>query len=300
MATDSISTTELSTKTNQGELPGIGMVAVGALAFSSLALFTRPIQGMEAQAIAFFRILFGFGFLSILLVRDRTPLRINNFRKEIPKILLVGVLISGTASLYIYSLQYTSVANAALLVNTSPIYVAMLGPWLLKEAPPKFILPSLALVIGGTALISGVGRETMNDGSMWGIAAGALAGFIYSFVIMLSRSLGRTVGGYTQGLWGAGVGSLVLLPLAINTPWQVVQVNLVYLIPAGMITLGFSTLMYYKALQRVRAQVVSVVAILEPVFGILLGWLVFAERLDAFEILGCVLVLGGILLISRY
>jgi DME family drug/metabolite transporter len=67
----------------------------------------------------------------------------------------------------------------------------------------------------------------------------------------------------------------------------------------GAITLGLAPLMYFLALQKLKAQVVSVVAILEPVFGVLIGVLIFQEALTIPAMLGSVLILAAIYLISK-
>jgi drug/metabolite transporter (DMT)-like permease len=281
------------------ELIGSGMVAIGALAFSSLILFTRVIEGMDALAIAFFRAFFAFLFFCVLLIRFRAPLNFLAYRRELPRLLLLGGLTGVTAALYIYAIQKTSAANAALLVNSAPVYIALIAPFWLREKRPRFTWLSLFSVLLGIGLITSGSGENGSGGNFLGILAGVLSGFLYAWVLMISRFLGNQVGGYTQAFWGAGIAALVLAPWAIGVSWQVVSPSLIYLIPAGIISLGLSTLLYYLALQRVRAQVASVVAILEPVFGALIGVFLFGEQFTGSGLAGCLFVLTGIFLITR-
>jgi drug/metabolite transporter (DMT)-like permease len=122
---------------------------------------------------------------------------------------------------------------------------------------------------------------------------------VYALVLLTSRGLRQSVGGFTQAIWTAGISSLALLPWALYASPLAIQANLIYLIPAGIISLGISTLLYFLALGRTRAQIVSVVAILEPVFGALIGVFFLGEFFTLPGLIGCVLVLGGIYLITR-
>jgi len=85
----------------------------------------------------------------------------------------------------------------------------------------------------------------------------------------------------------------------VRTPWADIQRNLIFLVPLGIVSLGISSLMYFLALQRVKAQVVSVVAILEPVSGVLIGLLLFNEVPTITALFGSLLILFSIYLITR-
>lgn len=275
------------------------MVAIGALCYSTLILFTRNLAGLDAVAIAFYRAIFAFVFFGLSVFWFNAPLKIRAYRKAIPRLILLGILMSLTASLYIFSIQHTSAANAALLVNSAPIYLAFLGPWVLKEHPPRFTWISLALVLPGILLITqGGSSNSVGDISIWGISAGIISGLSYALMLLISRSLKGEAGGHVQAFWGAGVTALVLSPWALHSSQQPDLSQLWLLIPMGVISMGFSTLLYYLALQHLKVQVVSVVAILEPVFGALIGVFIFSEVFTSAGLAGCLMVLVSILLIS--
>lgn len=72
----------------------------------------------------------------------------------------------------------------------------------------------------------------------------------------------------------------------------------VVLIMAWIIVLGTVTPFFVQlsALRHIPATVVTVVAMLEPVIAVVLGWAWFEESLTAVQVLGAMLVLGGIAL----
>ncbi len=278
---------------------GIVLVAVGALCFSLAIPFVRWTDGLNTTTIAFFRALFGFLFLCTLLIKFRAPLDFAAYRSSVRTLLVLGLIVSMTVTLYTYSIQHTTAANAALLVNSSPIYVAVLAPIALKEPRARYTWLSLILAIIGTVCVSNPARRDLDTDSFSGILAGAASGFTYAIVLMISRNLRGRVGGYTQTLWTNGLVALVLLPWAVQSSGPAVIDNLPKLIPLGIFSLGLSYLLYFQGLQRISAQVVSVVALFEPVSGALIGMIFFAEMPNLLGWTGGLLILVSIYLISR-
>ena len=277
----------------------IGLVALGAFCYSTLIIFTRLAHGLDALSIAFFRAFFAFLFFSLLLPRFSEPLHPSRYRSAIPALIGLGVAIGATAGLYIYAVQHTTAANAALLVNSAPIYIAVLAPLLLKEERPRYLYASLALIAVGIALITITPSMRDGDGSFGGILAGVASGFMYSLTMLFSRWMRQRVSGFTQTFWGTGVAALLLLPFACRVPLSGILRNLPVLVPLGIVSLGIASLLYFVALQKLRAQVVSVVAILEPVSGMLIGLWMFHEPLTLQALSGSLLILASIYLISR-
>lgn len=277
----------------------IGLVALGALCYSTLIIFTRLTHDMGAMSIAFFRAFFAFLFFCLLLIRFREPFEFSRYRSGVWALVASGLAMGLTAALYIFAVQHTTAANSALLVNSAPIYIAFLAPWFLKEARPRFTWHSLALILVGILLITGVLEKGLTLDSLSGILAGVLSGFTYALTMLFSRFLRGKASGFTQTFWNTGVASLLLLPFALQGSWDTMRSNLPVLIPLGVISLGIASFLYFVSLQKLKAQVVSVVAILEPVSGVLIGILLYQEPLTPASIIGSLLILFSIYLISR-
>jgi drug/metabolite transporter (DMT)-like permease len=283
----------------QTDWQGVVLVGVGAFCFSLAIPFVRWTDGLNTPTIAFFRAVFGFLFLCTLLVRFRAPLDFAAYRASMRTLAVLGVIVSMTVTLYTYAIQHTTAANAALLVNSAPIYVALLAPVVLKEPRARYTWLSLGLAIIGTVCVSNPAQIELDSDSFMGIVAAALSGFTYALVLMISRSLRGRVGGLTQTMWSNAIVALVLLPWALQSSGSTVVTNLPTLIPLGIFSLGLSYLLYFQGLQRISAQVVSIVALFEPVSGALMGLIFFAEAPDLLGWIGGLLILVSIYLISR-
>lgn len=291
--TDNIDTT------TPNSAAGIALVATGAISFSSIIVFTRLITGMTSPNIAFFRALTSFLFFCALLPWSPEMLKMRRYRRNIGVLVGLGIAVGLTGMLYVYAVQYTTAANAVLLNNTSVVYVALLAPWLLREKRPRFTWLSLGLATVGIVCIANPAELGWQSGGLNGIIAGALSGISYSFTMLLSRKLRGHVTGITQVWWSTAIATLLALPWAFLAPWPTVTRNLPYLVALGVAAQGIPYLLYFLGLERVPAQIVSVVALLEPVSGILIGILLYREIPGVLGLTGIALIFASIVLVSK-
>lgn len=279
---------------------GVALVALGALAFSTTVLFTRALSALPVLSIAFFRAGGAFLLFTLLLPWHRETLRPWMYRKAIPYLIGLGLAISGAALLYVFAIQHTTVSNAALLVNTAPLYVAFLGPRLLKETVPRYRTPGLILALVGMVLISGVLEQANAPSHGVGLAAGVASGMAFAAALLLGGKLRARVPPLTQTWWSTGLATLWLLPWGVQTEGALVRAYWPLLVGLGTISLGMGYFLYFQGLKfHVSTQIVSVVALLEPVSGALLGALVLGEIPTLWNALGSAMVLGAIYLMTR-
>ncbi|MBN1565196.1 MAG: EamA family transporter [Anaerolineae bacterium] len=278
---------------------GVAFVLVGAFCFSLAIPFTRWTHDLGTPVIVFWRAFFGFLFLLTLVTRDHEPLRYPHYRHATRRLLLLGFCVVLTVIFYTYAVQHTTAAIAVLLVNSAPIYVALLSPWLLNEPRSPYTWISLGMALVGMALLTDLTQLGGASGDLSGVIAAALSGLTYGSVMMVSRSLRGSIQGLTQNLWAMGLIVLIMIPFALSAPLDTLVDNLPVLIPLGVFSLGMSYMFYFLGLARVSAQVVSVVSLSESVFGVMMGVIFFAEVPNVLGWLGGALILVSIYLISR-
>ncbi|MEA3396748.1 MAG: EamA family transporter [Chloroflexota bacterium] len=278
---------------------GIGLVATGAVGFSAAIIFIREMRGLAAPTIMLFRALSAFLFFSALLPRHPASLKVSTYRRSLPWLLGLGLAMGVTSLLYTVAVQNTTAANAVLLNNTATLYVALLAPWLLKETRPRYIWLSLALAVAGMICVTIPAQGGGRPGSWLGIIAAAFSGFSYAFTMLFGRLLRGRVGGVTQVWWGTGSAVLVALPWAWGGSWEAVLANWYWLLAVGIISLALPYFLYFQGLKRIKAQVVSVVALLEPVCGVLIGVWMYHEIPSVLGMVGIGMILLSIFWISR-
>ena len=118
-------------------LKGVLLIGFGAFLFALAPIFARSVVGYGAPTIAFYRALSCALTLATLTVlsparrREAEPRRLG--RATLLLIAVQGLFMGLTSVQYTYAYLHTTVAKAVLLNYTAPIYVALLGPWLLKD-----------------------------------------------------------------------------------------------------------------------------------------------------------------------
>jgi len=285
-------------------LKGLFMTLGGAFCFSLIPIWVRSIEGYSSLSIAFYRSLFGMLFLFFWILRR--PGGINTLdlrgvkRGHLFVLLCVGLSMCITPVTYYLAIMKTSVAKAVLLHYTAPIHVAILSPFILKEKNTPLTWFAVGAGLLGTALITE--PACIFKGSteeIVGIASALLSGIGLAGVFMFGRFLAGHLASQTRALWGCVIVTVLLLPFGILIPPGYFWHNLPFLFLLGTVSLAIPYTLFFKGANYITAQAASIVALFEPVCGILIGLLFFGERLSPTGFVGAGIVLLSISIAGR-
>jgi drug/metabolite transporter (DMT)-like permease len=219
-------------------------------------------------------------------------------RAELRVLAVSGTLLWTTGNGFVlFAEQRVESALAALLLSSTPIWVAMLEASVDRQYPSLLLALSLLLGFSGTALISGPELRSGSGAdalSVLALLVGALSwggGSLYQ----RRRHIGLdpvVSSGYQQLFGGVGMAILALLsrePLPRPTPaaWA----GFAYLLVFGSL-LAFTS--YLLALRLLPTRIVFTYAYVNPVIAVFLGWLVLGERIGGWTLAGAALVLVGV------
>ena len=104
---------------------------------------------------------------------------------------------AATLVLFVLATRLTTSANAIFLQSTAPLYLLLLGPWLLREPVRRADLPLIVAVAAGMALIfvgSGAAAATAPDPRRGNLLAMG-TGVAWAFTVTGLRWLAREGGG---------------------------------------------------------------------------------------------------------
>ena len=270
------------------------MLAVVAAAFSSI--FAK-LASAPPHVIAFYRLA-----LAVLLI---TPLALNPAgRRELRHIsvrdlalaTLAGVFLALHFAVWIASLQYTSVASSSVLVGMQPLFVVTGGFFLFKEKIP---LRGLA---GGVAALSGSVVIGLGDFQSGGQALrGDILAFSGAFMVALYFLIGRSLRSrlslfpYVFLVYGTAAFFLLLINLAGRTPLYPYPVmDWVWFLALAVVPTIFGHTVFNWALRYVKAAVVSVSILGEPVGATLMAYFIFKEVPGPLQITGGLAVIAGL------
>ncbi len=270
------------------------ILGIGVVAASIAAILVRYANDAEPLAISFWRC--ALGAVALL------PFGIRRLR-AIPR---RAAMVSGVAGVFlalhfatwITSLELTTIALSVLLVSTTPIFVALAAPWLLKERLPLQAWAGIGLAFLGTALITGL---EVAGASIAGNAL-ALAGAIAACGYVIGGSVARRDLDILQyAIVAYTVAAGVLLAASFVTDVDLVGYDAGTWWAIGAIVIG-PQLLGHTLLNFVLAEIdpttVTVAIMAEPVIASMLAALLFSEIPGLLVYPGGVAILVGIWLVS--
>jgi len=220
-----------------------------------------------------------------------------------PKPWLVGVAYAATMILFVLANKLTTAANTIFLQATAPIYLVLIGPFLLKEHVRPRDLVAMAALGGGLALFF-VGAErgsaTAPDAVKGNVLA-ALSGLCWAFAVSGLRWMGRT-GGHAAGSAAAVVAGNVLacgfclpmaFPVSVARPEDVAIVTFL-----GVVQIGLAYVLLTYGLAHVHALEASLLLLAEPVLNPFWAWLVHGERPSGWSLAGGTVIVATTVLKS--
>lgn len=205
--------------------------------------------------------------------------------------------------LFIYGMDLTFAANAAVMLGTIPIWVALISHLTGIEKMNTYKAIGVAFAFGGIAFIMGGGSQhlSFNAESFIGdllIVGAAMAMGIYTIVSkdFLTR--------YTPIQFTTVVitiGAVVLFATAIpgllKTDWSQVSISaLGGIMYSGLLAIGLAFLVWNYGIQTIGAVHTSTFQNLVPVLGVIFGVVILNEQLTLWQYFGSALVIAGIVL----
>lgn len=217
------------------------------------------------------------------------------------RILLVAVPYAATVILFVLANKLTTSANTIFLQSTAPLYILVLGPWLLGERTRVLDLPVIAMIALGFScfFVSAEAPLRTAPDPVLGNVLAAIAGLTWALTVMGLRWLGRTGGGDQQAPAVVVAGNLAAflvalpfaLPVAAARPidWAIVAA-------LGVVQIGVAYVFLTLAMRYVPALEASVLLLLEPALNPLWAWIINGERPGPWANAGGALILGATML----
>lgn len=277
-------------------------ITAGTL-FGTAAVLIRLLSGLSVFSIALWRLIIASIFLTLLLIVLKRPLVQNLLRKNLSRILVLGILLGLHFILFVSAVLDTTILNATLLVNTTPIWSMCVSSLVFK------LKPSRLAVLGILMSFLGVGVIAYGDASskVWtinlkGDLEAIFAAVVEAFYLSYGRDTRRRTpvlnlmlaiyvfSAFTVLVWGGVSHS------GFNFPTQLSLI--LTLVGLGLLPTALAHTFYFSSLSHLKSFETATMALLEPIGATLLGILIFFEVPDAMFVSGAVFVLGGIVSVA--
>jgi drug/metabolite transporter (DMT)-like permease len=275
-------------------LRGIAFANV-AVVFFGLAGVLGKLSGLPAPVIVFGRVLFAGVVLLALAVLQRRPVRPRG-RRDGVLLVAQGILLAVHWTAFFESIAVANVAVGLLSFSSFPLFTAALEPLLFRQRPSRIQILAALLILPGIYLL--VPAFTLQDRTTLGVAWGLLAGATFALLSVTNRWLGRSYHSLTITLYQDGVALVALLPVVFLVPgalaWTAGQLLILLVLGVGCTALAHT--LFIESMRDITAQSASLLASLEPVWGIVFGVLLLREIPTGLTLLGGAIILGATLL----
>jgi drug/metabolite transporter, DME family len=280
---------------------GIGLVVLAAICWGISGGIADVLmnKGWDPIVISLYRGAVGFiCFFVWFLFRFRRNRGIS------PRLyiwaLIAGVGVAGNFTFYFLSIQASSVAVAATLMYTAPVFVLLISFLMRIEDSTWFKWGCIAGVLLGILLLTGAYNTESISVSFIGMAAGLAAGLSYALFIFgfkNASSIGNPPATLTIAFF-----SFCLILLLFGDKGEAADVlassDLGLFLLLGILGAGLSFTLYVIGIKWTTPSNASMVAMVEPVTASLFGVLVLGDHLTVIQTLGMAVILVTITVLS--
>ncbi|MCC7164312.1 MAG: EamA family transporter [Anaerolineae bacterium] len=280
----------------------IVLISTLLLSFTGILIKTLLVDfNMVPLNLAFWRVLIvtaALGLALLLVRRSYFKIRLQHLIYFI----VMGVVGVGLHQLaWVNSVNLNGAAVATVLVYINPTIVALASVRVFGEKLDRTKIIALVLTLTGIILVAEMYIPSNLQLNGLGILVGLLTGITWASYAIIGQFVARKYSPWATLFYAFLFGALCLLPMqlyagnfsSLGTQWMGWAILL--FLSLGPTLVGFG--LYTVGLSQIPASVVTLLATLEPVFSIILAYVLFGEVLDFPQIIGAGLILLAVLLL---
>jgi DME family drug/metabolite transporter len=266
------------------KLPPQVLVLVAVLMWSTGGVLIK-LTSLDAFQVTFFRSL--LAAITVLLLTRKSGLRLNAFGA------ITSIIYAVLLFLFVWATKHTTAANAIFLQYTAPIYILILGPFIIGERFHWRDLITILFCIGGMTLFF-VGKLELSD--YWGNIAALGSGIFLGLYIMLLRHP-KAAGSNSviAVIYGNFLLALLTLPSGIPALRTISLHDLALVTALGVFQIGLSYILFIKGVTSgTRPLDASIIGFFEPILNPVWVFLFYGEQPSNWAILGGLVIVATV------
>ena len=278
------------------EREGLLFVLLSAAGFGAMPIFARQAYaaGVELTPMLALRFLIAAAMLwALIALRRRT---LGSLRGVVLGGLLGLCGYSIQAGFYFGAIERIDVSLASLILYTYPALVTIGAFALGRESVTRRKLGALALASGGVALVVGGGTGAID----WlGAAMAFGAALFYTVFILASDSVAETTSPLAFAASVATGAALTFTVAALlTTGIHASREGVMWVSLIASVSTVMPIVLFMAGLARIGPSTASIVSTVEPLFTVVLAFVVLGETLGPLQLVGGALVLSAVVLLQ--
>ncbi len=203
-----------------------------------------------------------------------------------------GILLAAHWTCFFYSIQISTVTIGLLTFSTFPVFVTFMEPVFFREklyfsdvAAAFIVFAGLVLVLPGFDF-----SKAPVKGAFWGV----VSGLTFAVLSIVNRKNVENDHPAAVAFHQNFFAGLALVPFAFILNPPVPGANeLILLAALGIVCTAFSHTLFIKSLMFIKAKTAGIITALEPLYGILLAFVILGERPGLRMIAGGLIIIGA-------
>ena len=267
---------------------GLAVMMAAPVLWSTAGVVTRQVERATAFELVFWRSLFAFVFVAIVLL----TLRRNPLKMGWPG-LLSGALWGVMFTAFMVALTLTTTANALVVMSVSPLLTTMLASVVLRDPVPTGTWIAALAAALGIAWMFGSDLEAHTARDRSGMLVAFAIPIAAAINVVTLRAVAARLDLRPAVMLGGAISFLAALPLAL--PLQASGKDMALLAFLGVFQLGLPCLLLVVASRVLLAPEIALIGLLEVVLGPLWAWLGAGEVPARATVTGGAIVLGALI-----
>lgn len=282
-----------------------GLVLIAVVWGANFGISRLAMDSFHPVVFSFLR--FGLAIPFFFLILKLTEGSVGIPWRIVPKLAIIGLIgVTLLEIMVMYSIKYTTLANASLLnVAPWPIFAALFAPFFTRESI------TLRLVVGGGISIVGVCLVILGGGESFTLSSENMLGNAMAFGVSIigplfnlsSMSLMKQYSALRVSMWTIVFGSLFMLPLTLGkwgqTDWPSLGTGDYLSITYNVLICTVLAFVVWNACMfKVGATRSNFFRYAVPAAAVVAGYFMFGEKIAMLQIAGAACMAAGLVWIS--
>ena len=282
-------------------------ITAGVL-FGTAAILIRFLQSLDAFNIAFWRLIIACLALAITLLILRKSFNFSLVRKNLKELFILSFFLGLHFIFFISAVKGTTILNATVLVNTSPIFSMFVSSFIFKLKPSRFAITGLTISFIGICIIAYAETKTANAAgfspSLKGDLEAVLAALVEAFYLNYGRKIRNQMAilstMFPMYMLTAMIVGILGIPVTNKILTFPTETEIILpLVGLGIMPTAIAHTLYSSSLSNLKSFETATMALLEPIGATVLDIIIFQETPASLFVLGAALILLGVLFIVK-
>lgn len=277
-------------------------IFLAGILWGGIGLFVKELSALGASpdVICVMRMSSAFVIMLVIALAKHGKKALLTDKKALFFCALLGIVSNGLFNIfYTASIRINGMGIASVLMYTAPVFTAIASRVIFRENFSALKIFALTLNITGCILTVTGGNLSLSAVNLTGLLMGLGSGFGYGMAAVFGRLAGDRTDAVITSVYSymfASIFLYVFLRPDISSVMGNVKIlgwGLMY----GLIPTALAYVFYYTGIKKIPdTSRVPVIASIEPVTAVLIGMVMYGERLGVWNFGGVVVVLVSIAL----